>query len=194
MSMKNKEFEDAQRLLVKGRVKESINLFTHAINTGYKSDIAYLSRGVAYLKNHNSNEAIADFNKVVKHDDHNFRGHFFKGIAYLTRKEYEGAITELDRTIELKPEHGPSFFARGTAYAQMGNDELAVKNIKTAITLSESNLYGLQETIGLWRTQFDKSISTLSGEKKPPEMSLTYDECQIISKWLDKDFGKEISH
>jgi tetratricopeptide (TPR) repeat protein len=191
MGMNESIFEEAQRLLVEGKVKESIGVFTRAIDGGSKSDIVYLSRGVAYLKNHNPDEALDDFDMVVKHDDQNFRGHFYKGIAHLTKEEYENAITELNRTIELKPEHGPSFFARGTAYAQIGNDELAVKNMKTAITLSESNLFGLQETIGLWRTQFDKSLSILSGDKKPPEMSLTDDEHRTINKWLEQEYGEE---
>jgi tetratricopeptide (TPR) repeat protein len=185
---------DAQRLFLEGKVKESIGLFSSAIDSGDKSDIVYLSRGVAYLKDHNPDKAIDDFDKVVKQDDSNFRGHFYKGIVYLTMEDYGNAISELDRTIELKPEHGAAFFARGTAYAHIGNDELATKNIKTAITLSESNLYGLQETIGLWRTQFDKAIAILSGEKKPPEMSLSYDECRTITDWLEKGYKEEPFH
>ena len=112
----------------------------------------------------------------------------------MTKDDYEHAIAEFDRTIQLQPEHGAAMFARGTAYAQIGNEEMASKNIKTAITLSESNIYGLQETIGLWRTQFDRALSQMSGEKKPPEMTLSHDEYHKVMEWLEEGYEKEKYH
>lgn len=190
----SKIYEDAQRLMIKGHIKESIEAFSKAIDSGDRSEIVYLSRGVALLRNCEIDRAIEDFSEVVRKDDHNVRAHFYKGIAHMTKEDYKNAIAEFDKTIELDPNHGAAFFARGTAHAQLGNDELATKNIKTAISFSESNIYGLQETIGLWRTQFDKAISQMSGEKAAPEMALTHDEYHKLMEWLEKGYKEETFH
>jgi tetratricopeptide (TPR) repeat protein len=194
MAASREIFKLAKRLLVTGKVNESIEAFTRALHAGEKKNIVYLSRGVAYLKIHNSDKAIEDFSEVVKRDDHNVRAHFYRGVAYMTKEDYQNAIVEFDRTIELKPDHGAAFFARGTAYAQMGNDELATKNIKTAITLSEASVYGLQETLGLWRTQFDRAISQMTEDKRAPEMKLTHDEYHRVMNWLEKGYKDETFH
>lgn len=188
MTTSRQTFEDAKRLMLEGKLPESIEAFTKAINSGEKSDIAFLSRGVAYLRNHETEKAIRDFDEVVKTDDRNARAHYYRGIAYMTKDDYKDAITDFDKTIELDPENGAAFFARGTAYANIGNDELATKNIKTAITFSESGIYGLQESIGLLRTQFDKTMSIMRGEKEPSGMELTEDEVKKLKKWLEEGY------
>jgi len=188
MTTSRQIFEDAKHLLVEGKLAESIAAFTKAINSGEKSGIAFLSRGVAYLKNHETEKAIVDFNEVLKTDDKNARAHYYRGIAYLTKDDYKDAITDFDKTVELDPENGAAFFARGTAYANIGNDEMATKNIKTAIMFSEAGIYALQESIGLIRTQFDKTMSIMSGKRKPSEMTLTEDEVKKLKKWLGEGY------
>jgi tetratricopeptide (TPR) repeat protein len=190
----SKDFKIAQRLFVSGKITESIQAFTKAINSGDKSEIAFLSRGVAYLKNHNADKAIHDFGKVVKMNDKNLRAHYYRGIAYLTIDDFKDAIAEFSKTLELKPDYTPAFFARGTAYAQMGRDDEATKNIKSALMLSDADIYELQETIGLWRTQFDRTISLMAGEKRPLKMELSEKEAHTLRKWLEEGHKKERYH
>ncbi|MBI5740437.1 MAG: tetratricopeptide repeat protein [Nitrospirae bacterium] len=187
-------FDAAKYLLVKGKVVESIDAFTQAINSGEKSDIAFLSRGVAYLRNYQAEKAICDFDEAIKVDDNNARAHYYRGMAYMMLENYEEAIADFDKTIELDPENGAAFFARGTAYANIGNDELATKNIKTAITFSESGIYGLQESIGLLRTQFDRTLSIVEGDRKPYAMALDEDEIDKLKKWLTEGYKGEVVH
>jgi len=196
MSMKSSRrfIEDGRRFMVEGKFKESIEAFTEAIKDGELSDIVFLSRGVAYLRDHQTARALDDFSEVIKRDDGNVRAHFYKGIAYMTKEEYKNAISEFDKTIKLDGNHAAAFFARGTAYAHIGDDELATKNLKTAITFSEANMYGLQETLGLWRTQFDMALSQVTGEKEAPELNLTHDEYNKIMNWLEEGDGKETYH
>ncbi len=187
-------FEEAQSLFMDGKLDESIKAFTEAINSGEKSEVSYLSRGVAYLRNNDKENAISDFTEVEKMNDQNVRAHFYNGIAYLTKKSLKEAISEFDRTIELNPEHGAAFFARGSAYAELGNEELATKNIKTAISFSETNVAELQETIGLWRTEFDKALSIAINGREAPEMTLTHDEYHKVTSWLEKGYKEEKFH
>lgn len=194
-SMKvTKEFRTAQRLFVSGKITESIHAFTKAIRSGDRSEIAFLSRGAAYLKNHEPDKAINDFSRVVKMNDKNLRAHYYRGIAYLTIDDYKDAIADFNKTLELKPDYIPAFFARGTAYAQMGRDDEATKNIKTALMLSDADIYELQETIGLWRTQFDRTISLMTGEKRPFAMALSEKEIRTLRTWLEEGSRNETYH
>lgn len=194
MKTSKRIIDNARRLMIQGRLKESIEAFTEAINGGELSDLVFLSRGVAFLKDHQAARAIDDFSEVVRRNERNVRAHFYKGIAYMTKEDYQNAIVEFDKTIKLDGNHAAAFFARGTAYAHLGNDELATKNIKTAITFSEANIYGLQETLGLWRTQFDRALSQVAGEKKAPELKLTHDEHHKVINWLEEGYGEEPYH
>jgi Flp pilus assembly protein TadD len=194
MKASKHKMEDARRLMTQGKFKESIEAFTDVIKGGESSDVVFLSRGVAYLRDHQTGRAIDDFSEVVKRDDRNVRAHFYKGIAYMTKEDYKNAISEFDKTIELDGNHAAAFFARGTSYAQIGDDEQATKNIKTAITFSEASVYGLQETLGLWRTQFDRALSQATGEKNAPELKLTHDEYHKIMNWLEEGYDEEPYH
>jgi tetratricopeptide (TPR) repeat protein len=194
MAIGKKTFKDAQRLMIDGKLNESIEAFTEVIEAGEKNDIVFLSRGVAHLKNRDTDKAIDDFNEVVKMNDDNVRAHYYRGIAYLIKDDYKDAISDFDKTIDLDPNNGPAFFARGTAYAQVGNDELATKNIKTAVTFSEANIYGLQETIGLLRTQFGRVMTVMDDPRKSMKMTLTEEEVSKLKKWLEEGYKKETFH
>ncbi len=180
-------FENAQQLFLEGKMNESVDLFSKAIENGEKTEIAYLSRGVAYLKTNQVEMAIKDFGSAVNLNESNVRAHFYRGIAYMLENKYSEAITDFDITILLEPDNGEAFFARGTAYAQIGDDYEANKNIKTAITFSEANIYGLQESIGLWRPQFDKAMMIMTDKDKAPAMVLTDEEITKVKKWLDDE-------
>ncbi len=186
--MESKEiFENAQQLFLEGKMIESVDLFSKAIESGEKTEIAYLSRGVAYLKTKQVERAIKDFGAAVDLNDANVRAHYYRGIAYMTEDKYREAITDFDKTIQLEPDNGAAFFARGTAYAQIGDDYEANKSIKTAITFSEANVYGLQETIGLWRTQFERVMMIMTNKDNAPSMTLTDEEIMKVKKWLEEE-------
>ena len=176
----------AQRLFIKGRHKESIHVFTESITAGGGSEIAFLSRGVAYLKTEQTEKAIEDFSKVIDLNDRNIRAHYYRGITYLIKENHEKAISDLDKTIELKPDHGAAFFARGTAYAQTGNDYEATKNIKTAITFSEVNMQAFSDSFGVFRPRFDKVMAIMTDKEKTPPLTLSVEEIETVKKWLDE--------
>lgn len=194
MRTSDKLFEKGQQLMIDGKFKESIEVFTDAMKSGLCTDLIYLSRGVAYLKNEETDQAISDFKKALGINKENARAYYYSGVAHLIKEDYRDAINELNESIKIDPENGSAFLARGASYAQIGNDEMAAKNIKTAITFSEANVYSLQETIGLWRTQFDKAISIFSGEKKAPEIKLTDEEFHAVKGWLEESYRSETFH
>ncbi len=176
----------AQRLFIEGRKHECIEAFTKAIDDGEKTEIAYLSRGVAFLQTDQVDKAIEDFNMVVNMNSNYMRAYFYRGIAYMSRNDFLSAIRDLNRTIELKPDHGAAFFARGSAYAQLGNTEEAAKNFKTALIYAETEAQGFADTFGMFRTQFDRTLALMTGEGEMPAIELTEEEIDKLKKWLEE--------
>lgn len=185
--MKTKKiFEDAQRLFVNGKYEESVRSFTRAMESGAESSLACLSRGVAYLKLGKMDEAISDFSKSIAENPGSTRGYYYRGMGYLARENYEAALPDLNRVIEMDPEHGAAHLARGTLYGLMGDDEKSVRDMKTAIIKSETQIQGFADTFGILRTQFHKAVAHVSGERAhDPALVLTNEEIEQVKKWLD---------
>jgi tetratricopeptide (TPR) repeat protein len=188
LCMNQKElFESAQRLFIEGKLSESIIRFSEAMEAGEKTEIAYLSRGVAYLRSNEKDKAIDDFSSAVDMNNHNTRAHFYRGIVYMTNEKFREAIWDFDITISLQPENGAAFFARGTAYAQIGDDIEAARDIKKAIMYSESDTQEFADTIGLFRTQLDKVMMIMDDGDDTPTLHLTNDEVSRVRRWLDDE-------
>ena len=170
---------------MQGKHEESIGCFTKSIEAGGTTDIVFLSRGVAFLKLQRADEAIIDFSRVVELNNNNFRAHFYRGMAYMAKENYGEAIRDFDITIKLRPDNGAAYFARGTAYAQIGNKEEANRNIKTAVTCSESEMQGFADHYGMFRTQFERAMAFMTGEGDVPTMYLTDKELDLVKKWLE---------
>jgi len=157
-------FREGQGFFVEGKFGESIASFSKAIEAGEKTEIAFLSRGVAYFRLEQFDKAAQDFNIAIDMNSGNFRAYFYRGISYLAEKEYEKAIRDFDDTIKLKPDYGAAFFARGTAYAQTGNEYEAQRSIQTAISCSEASMQWVADHYGMFRTQFDQAMALMPGE------------------------------
>ncbi len=178
-------FQNGQRLFMEGKHRDSIDYFTRSIDAGGNTDIAYLSRGVAFLKLQQTDDAINDFSRAMELNDNNFRAYFYRGMAHLAKESFGDAIKDFDITIKLQPENGTAYFARGTAYAQIGNMEEAERNIKTAVTYSESAMQGFADNHGMFRTQFERAMAFMTGERDAPHMYLNEKELGLIKKWLE---------
>lgn len=69
--------------------------------TFHISITCFNNRGNAYFKNKNFNEAISDFNNVIKRDRKNCKAFFRRGLAYLNLQIYDKALNDLTKAIKL---------------------------------------------------------------------------------------------
>lgn len=184
--MKSQEvFEDGQRFFVNGKYEESVKAFSRAIDAGAEDSLSYLSRGAAYFKLEKMNDAIRDFSKSIEIDQNNLRGYYFRGIAYLSRDDYQTALNDLNRVLELDPGNGPAHLARGTVYGLLGEDEKSARDMKTAIIQSETEIQGFADTFGVLRTQFNKAMAHMTGERgHDSTLELTEEEIEQVKKWI----------
>lgn len=179
----NELFQQAQRLFIEGRQGESIEKFTEALKAGFEPGITYLSRGAAYLKMNEPDKAIDDFTLGIEAHPEKANAYYYRGAAHMAKDEYEKAIADMDRAIELKPDYGAAIFARGMAKVNLGRGEEGAADIKTAMTHAEAEVQGFADTYG-WRTQVEKVIAALEGERRPETMVLSDEEMKTLKKLL----------
>ncbi|MBI4682842.1 MAG: hypothetical protein HY757_07050 [Nitrospirae bacterium] len=179
-------FQMAQRLFVEGKHRESIDYYTEFMKVRGKTEIALLSRGVAYLKTDQADKAIDDFGMVIDMNSQNVRAYLYRGTAYMVKLDFESAIKDFNITINLKPDLGAAFFARGSAYAQIGYKYEAARDIKTAIIISKSNINIFTDICEINRNQLDKAIAVMEEKEPAPNILLTEDEINTVKKWLEE--------
>ena len=179
-------FQMAQRLFMEGKHRESIDFYTEFINVRGRTEIALLSRGVAYLKTDQADKAIDDFGTVIDMNSRNHRAYLYRGTAFMAKADFESSIKDFNKTIELKPELGAAFFARGSAYAQIGNKYEAARDIKTAIIISKSNTNIFTDICELNKNQLDKAMAVIEDKDLAPNIFLTEDEINTVKKWLEE--------
>jgi len=178
-------FGEGQASFVEGKYGESIESFSKAIEAGEKTELAFLSRGVAYFRMEQFDKAVQDFNHAIDINSGNFRAHFYRGISYMAQKEYEKAIMDFDNTIKIKSDYGAAFFARGTAYAQIGNEYEAQRSIQTAISCSEASMQWVADHYGMFRTQFDQAMALMPGEDLTSESRI--ERISSLNEFFDED-------
>ncbi|KJR40881.1 hypothetical protein MCHI_003215 [Candidatus Magnetoovum chiemensis] len=186
VSMESKDvlFEKGKEHFVSGRYIESVGAFTSAIDTGYDTDAALLSRGTAFYQMKEFDRAIADFTCILEDSHHEFKALYYRGMSYLGKGEHANAIDDFTKAIEINSEDGRLFLARAVCYDHLGMHDEASKNYKTAMINSEAAIEDFANTFGVVRTQFDKSLAVMSGESKPYSISLTENEMETLNEWI----------
>lgn len=179
----NELFQQAQRLFMEGKHRESIDKFTEALKAGFEPGITYLSRGAAYLKLNEPDKAIEDFTLGIESDPEKANAYYYRGAAHMAKDEYEKAIADMNCAIELKPDHRAAIFARGMAEVSLGKKEEGAADIKTAMSHAEAAVQGFADAYG-WRTQVEKVIAALEGERRPETMVLSDEEMRTLKKLL----------
>ncbi len=181
-------FEEAKRLFVQGNLRESIEAFTKAADSGYDPVISYLSRGAAYLKLKEADKAIADFSSVISLHEGGPRSYYYRGMAYAQKRNYERAAADFTRALELKPDDGASLFARGASYLEMGKIDEAADDIRQATNYLSAAAQGYADTIGD-RTHLHKVLAVLEGERRQGTLDLNEAEFRTIREMMKESIS-----
>lgn len=178
-------FREGKEHFFEGHPEESIVLFTKAAEGGCNPVEVYLNRGAAYLTTAHYREAEGDFSLVLGIDTDNERAHYYRGVARLLMGNYDGAAKDLTASITVNHDRGVSFLARGIALAELGKEDEATRDFKTATVLSDVEVEGFMNLFGDNRSQFNRSMSLLEGDRGPLKVVLDENEVEKLKKWLE---------
>ena len=115
--------------------KDSITLFTDAVNKYPESSVCWNNRGLALENLGKHKEAIEDYKKAIKYNPGSVFCYNNIGISYAKLKMYDKAFQMYDRAIKLKPDFSQAFFNRADAKSDAGNFTGAISDYDKYIEL-----------------------------------------------------------
>lgn len=180
-------FEEAQFLFIEGKERESIDVFTKAIEAGADPFMCHLSRGTAYLRLKDTANAMTDFDKAISLNSGNARAYYYRGMVHMVRDEHEKAVEDFSKALGLKPGYPTAKFARATSYARLEKFDEAAKDLRAVMPEMQANVQGFVDAHGIVRTEMWKVMAQLTGERRQEALELSDDEMKTLQKWLSED-------
>ncbi|MFH1228693.1 MAG: tetratricopeptide repeat protein [Planctomycetota bacterium] len=146
----------------KRNYNKAFAFFTKAIETTPTLAYSYYERAIITAYIHNKpDEAIPDFEMVLKYDSNSYIGWFAKGQIEHRQKQYDEALKSHARAIELYPECIEAYIGRGNAYNAKGELNKAIADYDEAIRLDpkHSIAYNNRGSAYHKKGDFDKAIT-----------------------------------
>ena len=178
-------FREGKERFAAGHPDQSIEFFSKAAAEGCNPVAVYLNRGTAYMSTAHYREAEGDFSLILGIDTDNERAHYYRGVTRLVLGDYKGAVKDLTASLTINHERGVSFLARGIALAELGREDEAVRDFKTATVFSNVEVEGFMNLYGNNRSQFNRSLSILEGDRGPWKAVMTEQEVDKLRNWLE---------
>lgn len=175
-----------QFLFVEGKDRESIEVYTNAIEAGADPYIAHLSRGVAYVKIKEADKALDDFTRALNKNGESARAYFYRGLVHMMKEGFEKAVSDFTKALEFKTDYAMAKFARAVSYARLGKSDEASEDMMSVVPEMEANLQSFADTHGIVRTQMWKVMGQLSGEGEIPALDLNEEAMNILREWLSQ--------
>jgi len=135
------EFDDAQKCNeIKDDPDLTIQYCTSAIESGELSNEnlvpAMANRGYAYYKKRIYDQAISDFNAVIRLDPNIARIYVARGMAYdYSERNYDEAIDNYTSAIRLKPNSARYYNKRCWVFVLKGDAESALSDCNKSLVL-----------------------------------------------------------
>jgi Flp pilus assembly protein TadD len=115
--------------------KNSITLFSHALEVTQNNYIAYNNIGLAYGNLGRVSQAIEDFSQAIKIKPDYSEAHYNLGLAYFSLGRGTEAIEAYKQAIRLKPDYTLAYSNLGVAYSGQGRWPEAIETFKQAINI-----------------------------------------------------------
>lgn len=147
------KISQAMTALVNHKYVESIALLTDVLSHEPENRMALTSRGSAFLRQGNPDNALADFDRAVKYYPDYSRAYHLRGIARVEGGNDNGALEDFDRAIELNPEYGAAYFSRATLHSKAGRLDAAGEDAAMATQIGIHNMETYANENNLWRTE-----------------------------------------
>jgi tetratricopeptide (TPR) repeat protein len=96
---------------------------------------AYLNRGLSYSKKGDSDAALADFNKAVEVNPHDFAVYLTRGRELQKRGDLNAALDDFNKAIQVGPQMSEIYLERGVTLFLLGKDAEAQKDFDQCLKL-----------------------------------------------------------
>ena len=160
----NSEYINGMFEFLKGNDEDSIDHFTRAIQIDPNHTLAYMSRGSAFFRSDQLDNAIADFDRAIELKPELARSYHLRGLSKERQGNDKEAMADFESAIDLDPEYGAAYYSRATLHTKMGNEDLAVEDIKMVEHLTNKNIESFANENNVWRSRHMR-LESLSADE-----------------------------
>jgi len=119
--------------------KNSITLFSHALNVTKNNFLAHKNLGTAFINHGRIDKAFPHFQEAINISPDNPTAHLNIGTCFLFYGELEKAITYFRKALELNPNYHKARVNLDRAISAQKNNDLAISIVTTAIQLNKKD-------------------------------------------------------
>lgn len=122
-----------------GRFNESEGCLTTAIAFWQDSYIAYYDRGRCRMDLGHYQDALSDYQQVIKLRPQLACGYLNRALAYEALGNYEEAIADLTKSLELGDTRTRIYFLRSKLHRRLGDQQAAKQDLDTGLSLTPTD-------------------------------------------------------
>ncbi len=130
-------------------------------NTTFTNNI----QGELYAQNGQFNQAMDEFNKIIKRTPRYPVAYYNRGNMYAQQEDFLKAIDDYSKAIELSPYYEEAYNNRGCTYLILNNPEAAVKDFEQSLVLFPDEVNTLV-SLGVAYTALKKDAQALNAFEK----------------------------
>ena len=143
---------------------ETIDDYTEMIKNNPNDFMAYHSRGIAYAKQKNFQQAVLDFSEAIKLNPNESRLYYNRALAYYYLKNYSQAISDCNKAIQLNPNYGAAYTNRGNCYFKLQNFTSATSDYNKALELNPNDA-NANKNLKILKQKFSQNIAVSNQQK-----------------------------
>lgn len=187
--------QEAERLSANNSLHELITVRTKIIDLEqepHAKALAYVNRGIAYGKNGEYDEAIADFTKALELEPNNMSAYCNRGLAYLEKGVPDQAIANFTKALELEPNNIFAYRNRGLAYLYKYDPDKAIEDFTKILDeqhhddAEAAGAYLLRGFAYILKRDYDKAIADYS---KALEFRLNNENAHLFDAIAHRERG-----
>lgn len=121
---------------------------------------AYQLRGETYQRQEHSNEALADYNYVLKNNPRDLFSGINSSITYLDLEDKDSALQRINEVVEFAPNNPQVYMVRGSIELAKGDTIQTLNDLNKAVTLDKylSRAYAMRGMVNYMRNENDSAI------------------------------------
>ncbi len=119
-----------------GATSSNIASLSEVVQRNPNDAAAYTTRGAAYARAGQFNEAIADFTKAIQLDPNSASAYNNRALASRQIGRDSAALQDFSKAIAIDPNYGPAYIGRANVERAQGNLDGALGDLNVAIRLS----------------------------------------------------------
>lgn len=115
--------------------KNEMIFWSDVIDQYQTVDDAYYNRGIIYMNENKTREAVDDFDKAIALKPYHSNAYNNKGLALMNANMGAEALIQFNMSIEKKPDNADAYYNRGTLFLREQKDAEAIRDYNKAIEL-----------------------------------------------------------